>query len=101
MSPLLPRTRYSLGIHLLASHSVMAANLPGDQDLIRDRQNRLLEEQQRRLEQLKDLPGKEAKPEAPVTPVDSRCFPIQCQPTRKRRRPHQRQGRPAGERKSD
>lgn len=35
---------------------------PGDQDLIRDRQNRLLEEQPRRLEELKDLPGKEAKP---------------------------------------
>ncbi|MFJ2380219.1 ShlB/FhaC/HecB family hemolysin secretion/activation protein, partial [Pseudomonas protegens] len=33
---------------------------PGDQDLIRDRQNRLLEEQQRRLEELKDLPGKSA-----------------------------------------
>ena len=31
---------------------------PGVQDLIRDRQNRLLEEQQRRLEELKDLPGK-------------------------------------------
>ena len=80
MSPLLPRTRYSLGILLLAclaSHSVMAANLPGDQDLIRDRQNRLLKEQQRRLEQLKELPGKEVKPEALATPVDSRCFPIQ------------------------
>ena len=80
MLPLLPRTRYSLGILLLAclaSHSVMAANLPGDQDLIRDRQNRLLKEQQRRLEQLKELPGKEVKPEAPATPMDSRCYPIQ------------------------
>lgn len=39
--------------------AVLAATLnnPGDQDLIRDRQNRLLEEQQRRLEELKDLPG--------------------------------------------
>jgi len=55
----------------------MAATLPGDQDLIRDRQNRLLEDQQRRLEQLKELPGKEARPEAPAAPVDSRCFPIQ------------------------
>ena len=80
MSSQLPRTRYSLSIALLAclvSHSVMAATLPGDQDLIRERQNRLLEDQQRRLEQLKELPGKEAMPEAPAAPVDSRCFPIQ------------------------
>ncbi|WP_330210750.1 ShlB/FhaC/HecB family hemolysin secretion/activation protein [Pseudomonas sp. AM4(2022)] len=80
MSASLPRTRYSLSIALLAclaSHCVMAATLPGDQDLIRERQNRLLEDQQRRLEQLKELPGKEARPEAPAAPVDSRCFPIQ------------------------
>ena len=79
MLPSLPRTRYSLGVFLLAclaSHSVLGAPLPGDQDLIRERQNRLLDEQQRRLEQLKELPGKEAKPQAPATPVDSRCFPI-------------------------
>ncbi|WP_256677370.1 ShlB/FhaC/HecB family hemolysin secretion/activation protein [Pseudomonas sp. L13] len=57
----------------------MAASIaaPGDQDLIRDRQNRLLEEQQRRIEQLKELPGKEARPQAPTAPVDSRCFRIQ------------------------
>lgn len=64
MSPLLPRTRYSLGIFLLAclaSYSVLATPLPGDQDLIRERQNRLLEEQQRRLEQLKELPGKQSE----------------------------------------
>jgi hemolysin activation/secretion protein len=54
----------------------MAAPTPGDQDLIRDRQNRLLEEQRRRLEELQDLPGKEAKPQAPATSVDTRCFPI-------------------------
>jgi len=54
----------------------MAAPTPGDQDLIRDRQNRLLEEQRRRLEELQDLPGKEAKPQAPAMPVDTRCFPI-------------------------
>ena len=40
----------------------IAAPTPGDTDLIRDRQNRLLEEQQRRLEELKDLPGKDARP---------------------------------------
>ncbi|ROL63710.1 hypothetical protein BLX41_30225 [Pseudomonas protegens] len=51
-------------------HMAIAAPLPaptfnpGDQDLIRDRQNRLLEEQQRRLEELKDLPGASTSPPA-------------------------------------
>lgn len=49
---------------------------PGDQDLIRDRQNRLIEEQQRRLEELKELPGKPTLPATPAAPVDTRCFPI-------------------------
>ncbi|WP_454867694.1 ShlB/FhaC/HecB family hemolysin secretion/activation protein [Pseudomonas farris] len=53
-----------------------AAPTPGDTDLIRERQDRLLEEQRRRLEELKDLPGKEAKPTQPTAPTDSRCFPI-------------------------
>ncbi|QXH67663.1 ShlB/FhaC/HecB family hemolysin secretion/activation protein [Pseudomonas asgharzadehiana] len=55
----------------------MAAPTPGDQDLIRDRQNRLLEEQRRRLEELQDLPGKGSTSEAPALPADIRCFPIQ------------------------
>lgn len=55
----------------------MAAPTPGDQDLIRDRQNRLLEEQRRRLDELQDLPGKASKPQAPALPADTRCFPIQ------------------------
>ena len=79
MSLLLPRTRYLLCTLLLAwlsLNSATAAPTPGDQDLIRDRQNRLLDEQRRRLDELKDLPGKEAKPQAPATPADSRCFPI-------------------------
>lgn len=53
-----------------------AQNTPGITDLIRDRQDRLLEEQQRRIDELKDLPGKSAATAAPATPVDTRCFPI-------------------------
>ena len=49
---------------------------PGDQDLIRERQERLLEEQRRRLEDLQELPGKKEASTAPVTAADSRCFPI-------------------------
>ncbi|MFK3797211.1 ShlB/FhaC/HecB family hemolysin secretion/activation protein, partial [Pseudomonas sp. NPDC088444] len=55
---------------------VIAAPTPGDQDLIRDRQDRLLQEQQRRLEELKDLPGKQAAPVQPSAPADTRCFTI-------------------------
>ncbi|MHC8373289.1 ShlB/FhaC/HecB family hemolysin secretion/activation protein [Pseudomonas sp. MDT1-85] len=53
-----------------------AAPTPGETDLIRERQDRLLEEQRRRLEELKELPGKEAKPTPPTAPADARCFPI-------------------------
>nr|WP_256353037.1 MULTISPECIES: ShlB/FhaC/HecB family hemolysin secretion/activation protein [unclassified Pseudomonas] len=49
---------------------------PGDQDMIRDRQDRLLEEQRKRLEDLKDLPGTEGPAVAPKAPVDTRCFEI-------------------------
>jgi hemolysin activation/secretion protein len=54
----------------------IAAPTPGDTDLIRERQDRLLEEQRRRLEELKELPGREARPAQPSAPVDTRCFPI-------------------------
>ena len=79
MSLLSPRTRYLLCTVLLAYlglNTATAAPTPGDQDLIRDRQNRLLEEQRRRLDELQDLPGKNAKPQAPALPEDTRCFPI-------------------------
>ncbi|MEW5715457.1 ShlB/FhaC/HecB family hemolysin secretion/activation protein [Pseudomonas sp. SB113] len=80
MSFLLPRTRYflcTLLLSYLSANSASAAPTPGDQDLIRDRQNRLLEEQRRRLEELQDLPGKSNQPQAPAQPADTRCFPIQ------------------------
>ncbi|MCG8294007.1 ShlB/FhaC/HecB family hemolysin secretion/activation protein [Pseudomonas entomophila] len=49
---------------------------PGDRDLIRDRQENLLQEQRKRLEELQQLPGKAASP-APALPSDEgRCFEI-------------------------
>lgn len=54
----------------------MAASSPGDLDFIRGQQNQLLEEQRRRLEDIKELPGKSETPSATVTPDDSRCFLI-------------------------
>jgi hemolysin activation/secretion protein len=63
-------------LYFLAMDIAVAAPTPGDTDLIRERQDRLLEEQRRRLEQLKELPGKPATPQAPVAPTDNRCFPI-------------------------
>jgi hemolysin activation/secretion protein len=68
-----------LGLALLCLsplNTVHAAPTPGDTDLIRERQDRLLEEQRRRLEELKELPGKPAKPVQPAAPADARCFPI-------------------------
>lgn len=60
----------------LASSFTFAQTVPGDLDIIRDRQERLLEEQQRRLEELRNLPG--AVPERPpVDDADGRCFDIQ------------------------
>lgn len=50
--------------------------LPGERDLIRDRQERLLEEQRRRLEELQQLPGRGIVTPDPV-PEDDRCFDIQ------------------------
>lgn len=49
---------------------------PLTQDLIRDRQERLLDEQQQRLQELQQLPGKRAEPTAPAAPEDERCFAI-------------------------
>lgn len=66
---------FSLSIAGLAQAAAVQ-NAPGITDLIRDRQDRLLEEQQRRIDDLKDLPGKTAAPATSTAPVDTRCFPI-------------------------
>jgi len=58
------------------AHAAPPQTAPGVTDLIRDRQDRLLEQQQRRLEELKDLPGKTTAPAKPAAPADTRCFPI-------------------------
>lgn len=56
---------------------VHAQALPGDRDLIRERQERVLEEQRRRLEELQQLPAApQAQPPVSATP-EERCFDIQ------------------------
>jgi hemolysin activation/secretion protein len=61
----------------LPSPVLLASSASGEQDIIRDRQDYLLDEQRRRLEQLKSLPGKLAVPDQPGAQTDTRCFTIQ------------------------
>ena len=61
---------------VITAFSPAQAATPGEQDLIRDRQDRLLEEQRRRLQELQELPGKQTAPATPEAPADSRCFDI-------------------------
>lgn len=49
--------------------------LPGERDLIRDRQQRLLDEQRKRLEELQQLPGPQMD-QQPAPSADERCFEI-------------------------
>ncbi|MDT3723319.1 POTRA domain-containing protein, partial [Pseudomonas oryzihabitans] len=44
--------------------------------LIRNRQDRLLEDQQKRLQELQDLPGPAATPAAPPPSDEGRCFTL-------------------------
>jgi hemolysin activation/secretion protein len=53
------------------------AQSPGDRDLIRERQQRLLEEQSRRLDALKQLPGGEADKKDPSQPGQGGCVNVQ------------------------
>ncbi|MGZ0781368.1 ShlB/FhaC/HecB family hemolysin secretion/activation protein [Pseudomonas saponiphila] len=63
---------------LSASLALGAAPLqtPGDRDLIRDRQQQLLQEQQKRLDELQQLPGKTLPTEPAPQPGEQRCFTI-------------------------
>lgn len=61
---------------LLAVSSTAVAELPADRDLIRDRQERVLQEQQQRLQELQQLPGKTAEPSGPAINPDEQCFAI-------------------------
>ncbi|MDD0975620.1 ShlB/FhaC/HecB family hemolysin secretion/activation protein [Pseudomonas fontis] len=49
---------------------------PASQNLIRDRQDLLLEEQRKRLDELRNLPGAQAAPVVPPAADDTRCFQI-------------------------
>ena len=55
----------------------VAQTLPADRDLIQDRQQRLLEEQRRRLEALQNLPGARLSEPPRADESASVCFDIQ------------------------
>lgn len=76
VTPLFSQLLCLLALGLIGSRVGVAAPNPSDLDFFRERQDQLLENQRRRLEELKDLPGKSATPEAAVAPVDTRCFLI-------------------------
>lgn len=62
------RVLFILVICLSSGLQAAPFQTPGDRDLIRDRQDRLLQEQQKRLEELQQLPGKEVEtpPQMPI-----------------------------------
>jgi len=65
----------SAGLYVISTW-LQAAQLPGDREFARDRQQRLLQEQQQRLDELQSLPG--AVPEAITdpAPADGRCIDV-------------------------
>lgn len=64
------------GVQAAWSATVVGAALPGDRELARDRQERVLEEQRKRLEELQQLPDEPATP-APVAPAPGGpCIPL-------------------------
>ena len=65
----------SAGLYVISTW-LQAAQLPGDREFARDRQQRLLQEQQQRLDELQSLPG--AVPETITDPAlgDGRCIDV-------------------------
>lgn len=55
---------------------VLAEVSPGDRDLIRERQERLLQEQQKRLEELQQLPGRSFESATAQIVEEGHCFEI-------------------------
>jgi hemolysin activation/secretion protein len=70
-------TWYFVACIFFVTQAFAAATTPGEQDFIRDRQDRLLQEQRQRLEELKNLPGEQLSAAAPPAVEDARCFTIQ------------------------
>lgn len=65
-----------LGAGCLMQATASPLSSPGDRDLIRERQERVLEDQQKRLQELQQLPGVKP-PVPPATPsADESCFVI-------------------------
>jgi hemolysin activation/secretion protein len=62
----------------VCSPSFAQQPLPGERDLIRDRQERLLEEQRKRLEELQQLPGREVPAQSAQPSEGERCFEIRA-----------------------
>lgn len=62
---------------LLVTSTLAQAQLPLDRELSHERQERLLQEQQRRLEELQSLPGRELS--APSLPADESAACVQVQ----------------------
>ena len=66
-----------LGVALLCGPLLAAAQtLPGDRELARERQQQVLEEQRRRLDELQNLPGKAAVRTAPALVEDGQCVTL-------------------------
>ena len=62
-------------LSIFCSPSFAQELLPGERDLIRDRQQRLLDEQRKRLEELQQLPGQQGE-QSQAPAEDERCFEI-------------------------
>ncbi|MGE8496478.1 MAG: ShlB/FhaC/HecB family hemolysin secretion/activation protein [Pseudomonas sp.] len=67
----------SVLLTVLLLSTAVNAQTPGDRDLIRERQERLLHEQERRLEELRQLPGDVTVSSDAPEPPEERCFDIQ------------------------